>query len=175
MFYLKKDRRIITRISIVVLCPGWLESPRGLEVVEPVVHVVVHVGSVPVAHHVVPVPEVVTAVPPVGVVVGLIPGGSLGLSIGLGVSGPLVVEGSVLGVAGSVPVVVVHVPVVPVVVVHVPVVVVHGPVVSPVGVSVGPVPGISLRLCLSGPLAVVEPVSLLHPRSVPVVVHVPAV
>merc|ERR1719385_493906 len=130
MIYLK-NRRINTRISIVMLGSGWL---GGLEVVVHVVHVV---GSVPVAHPVVSVP--VAAVSPVGVAVGLVPG--IGLSLGLGLSGPLVVEGSVLGVAGSVPVV--HVPVVAV---HVPVVVAHGPVVSPVGVAVGTVPSISIGL-----------------------------
>merc|ERR1711992_196294 len=108
--------------------------------------VVVHVGPVVVVHHV---------VSPVGVSVRAVPGISLGLSI----SRSLVVEGSVLSVGRYVPVVAV----------------VHH-VVSPVGVSVRAIPSISLslRFGLSGSLAVVESVSLLHAGSVPVV-HVPVV
>merc|ERR1712055_1092043 len=91
------------------------------------------VRSVPVAHHVVSVHPVVS---PVGaaVSIGLVPG----VSVSLGISGPLVVEGSVLGVAGSVPVVVVHV-------------VVHGKVVAPV--SVGMV-GLSISISLGFGLSI---------------------
>merc|ERR1711910_290164 len=121
----------------------------GLEVVSVVVHHVV--GSVPVAHH-------VHVVSPGGVTVGLVPG----ISLGLGLSRSLVIEGSVLSVAGPVVHVIVHV------VVHV--VVVHGPVVSKVGVAVGSVESLSLRLGLS--LSLVEglvPVSLMTVH----VVHLP--
>merc|ERR1719220_2839939 len=129
----------------------------GLEVVSVVVHHVV--GSVPVAHHVVSVHHV-HVVSPGGVTVGLVPG----ISLGLGLSRSLVIEGSVLSVAGPVVHVIVHV------VVHV--VVVHGPVVSEVGVAVGSVESLSLSLGLGLGLSLVEglvPVTLMTVH----VVHLP--
>merc|ERR1719447_1821419 len=97
----------------------------------------VHVVHLPVSRHHGPV------VVPVGVSVGLVPGISLPLAVGL----------------ESVSLMTVHVVHLPVSRHHGPVVAVSHPVVVPVGVSAGLVPGISIGLSL--PLAVgLETVSL---------------